>query len=1121
MNSLQAPSWAFTAEAIDAVGDTHLPPGIHVRALPSAGLGLPATPLVVYRTVITPDHVKRHALGQGVIWVDSHNNTLTAPFDVTPDNPVYGYFPLPDVLWAELNAVPATLPSVLDGLTIKDLVPTAVLEKVTSARLTPLLTHLTRVAQDNLTEESRSELYSTDAMFNPTATLGVRSENLRSAIALPRKQAPLFFEAITQTAQGPAAFQTRHQAPYTLAAWTIPLVRVSGQGRVNGIRYLPAERLKEFEQQSIWGVWSLPVTSPGPRYTPTSNAQSEAKDRVQRAAVLRQPMHVAYGASAPSTAPSADGNDAFARVLQVEPEVQRWLNRLLHDFSAPPWALKDDQSIQGQASSNVAVPIEPFLLAGAVDPDLGHYLGFGDVDLEADAPGGALVIYRIRGVWRWDPQRWHKLQVPAFASGQRQKIEQLLESFPELKKFDIVPKDQGPFVDLYTQAVALVGSPPDAPRPVRFTAAEDRGWLAEPPPPKVRRALRLLATGFNPRALAALAATDLNGFRTLHPFVKIGRVSPGQPLPTGTPLPLVVSRPAEALTPGEGRFEDRDAAASAVDYQLAQGDWFGRWSGWTYFNAPDKARTVPMKPTLEIFPHTSTLLNPIAPGFPNGTGMPNPVPNGNIAGTIEVRIPIPRIPDLPAGGAELMRLDLVETFAGQAPVVASYQLASLVGASIELHTAPAHDLLIIKRTGPALPRGGDKKVSYTARWVDSLNHSSADADPAARTITDPRPPPAPAVITELRYTARPDVEGYARVDLDFSSTVGTQYRVFATNEVILLKALDNLAAQAAINPAAAATAAAAAADIRSAQPGAPRAMKFRLYKHLFDWEHFENLTQQPIVATASTTRFVHRVSGALEVLAIYRVLGESATGVLSEMTAAELVPFAVPNLGGPQQPQISILNSSDPTNTGVMLRVKVPRGRAVPSHWRVRRSSVPVSDPMRMGLVANGAVTGTVIERDGTSFDISVPEALAPWRQYQFAVEVQAAPPPGSPTVGVLLPGEWSQASACARLAVIPPNPPTAPSSVVIASVSSQIQITLHHPAADSLNSTVLGDHQFEVWRVQPGVRPVKLDLLFTRGSTDTWVATDPVSSPAGTYITVRIIDPVGRRSEATPSNQL
>lgn len=1111
MNSLQAPSWAFNAEAIDALGDTHLPAGIHVRALPSAKLGLPATPLVVYRSVISPDHVKRLGISQGVTWVDSHNNTLTEPFDVTPDNPVYGYFPLPDVLWAELSAVPATLPSVLDGITADlDLVPTATLEltptAILNARLTPMLTSLTHLTSS--------------ATLASAGTASTVADIQRSAIVLPKKQAPLYFEAITQTGQGPAAFQTRHQAPYTLAAWTIPLVRVSGQGRVNGIRWLPAERLKEFDKPALWEVWSLPVKTPSPRYTPTANAQSEAKDRVHKAGVLRQPLYVAYTASAPATAPAATGADAFGRVQQVEPDLRRWLDTLLNDFSAPIWALKDEHKIQGQAKSNLAVPIEPFLLAGAVDPDVGHYLGFGDVDLKADAPQGALVLYRIRGAWRWDPDRWHKLQVPAFSAGQRQKVEELVQGFPELKQFNIIPKDGGPFLDLYTQAVALVGAPPDAPRPVQFTTAEDRGWLPEPPPPKVRRALRLLAKGFHPHALAALAATDMNGLRTLHPFVHAGRATVGKPLPAGTPLPLVVSRPAESLTPGEGRFEDRDAPASPIDYQLAQGDWFGRWSGWTHFTAPDKNRTPPMKPTIELYPHMSPLLNPIAPGFPNGTGMPNPVPNGNIAGTIEVRVPIPRIADLPAGGAELLRLDLLETFEGQATVTQSYLLGSLVGATLEAHVAPAHDLIIINRTGPALPRGGSKKVTYTARWVDVLTQSSTNADPAARTISDPRPPPAPAVITELRYTARPDVEGNARVDLDFSSTVGTRYRVFASNETLLLKALDTLAST---SGPAAATAAAAASDIRSALPGAPRAMKFKLYKQLFDWDHFENLTPQPIVATASTTRFVHRVSGSLEVLAIYRVLGEGATGVLSEMTTAELVPFAVPNLGGPAQPQISILNTGlDPTSSGISLRVKVPRGRAVPSQWRLRRSSVPVSDPLRMALVTSGAVSGALVERDGTSFDISVPEALSPWRQYQFAVEVQAAQPSGAPTVGVLLPGEWSEASACARLAVIPPNPPAAATSVAIGNSAGHLKITLHHPAANTLISTALGDHHFEVWRVQPGARPVLRDLLFKRGATDTWVAIDPGPvAPAGTYVTVRIIDPVGRRSEATPSNTL
>lgn len=1088
MNSIQAPSWAFTAEAIDGVGDTHLPPGVHVRALPAPSLGLPATPLAVYRATLNPDLLKRLALSTGVVWIDSQGNTLTEPFQVTPDNPVTGYFPLPDVVWAELNATPAEITVGLPPLPVFTIDPVI-------GRATPSLHVSPLVRTINTTVLSPTVLNPT--VLTPVATGPV-------VIKPFTRTAALRFEAVVNSAQGPAVSQCRRQAPYALAGWALPQVRVVGQGTVNGIRWLPAARTKDFQGFGLWEVWSLPLKKPTQRYMPTANAMPEAQDRVQRAAVLRQPLHVAYSAAGPAGAPPASGADAVTRVGQVEPELQRWLDILLNDMSAPPSALLDQHAIQGVGQSTVGIPIEPFLLAGAVDPDVGHYLGLGDVDAKVDVAPGSLVIYRVRGLWRWEPERWHKLQTPGFAAAVRESLEEAVKNFPELKELDVVPREKGPFVDLHAHAVALMGTPPDAPQPVQFTAAEDRGWLAAPPPPNVRRALRLLASGFGPHAVAALAATDTAGLRSLHPFPKQGRALFGQPMPAGTPLPLVVSRPAEALTPGEGRFEDRDAPASAVDYQLAQGDWFGRWSGWVHRVAPAKARTAPMKPTLELYPQTAPALVP----------MPSPVPGGSFSPIVEVRVPIPRTPDLPAGGAALVRLDLVETFEGLAPTTTSYTLGALVGASLELHAAPEHDLVVIRRTGPALPRGGSKKVSYTARWVDSLGAVSTDADPAARTLVDPRPPAAPAVVTELRYTARPDVQGHARVDLDFSSTVGTRYRVFASNETLLLKALDQSGQAAAV---------AAAADIRSAIPGAPRAMKFKLYKALFGWDHFENLTPEPIVATASTTHFVHRVSGSLEVLAIYRVLGESATGVLSEMSLAELVPFAVPNLGGTARPQVSVLNAGlEPTTAGVKLRVKVPRGKATPKAWRLRRASVPVSDPLRMDVVGQGTVSGAVVESDGTSFDIVLPEALKAWRQYRFAVEVQADAPAGAPTVGVPLPGEWSEASTPAPLAVIAPAPPAAASSVVVANAAGKLKVTLHHPAAASLISTALGDHRFELWRVEPGKRPVALDLLFKPGSGDTWVAADAgATAPAGTYVTVSVVDPIGRRSPATPSNPI
>ncbi|MCY1013781.1 hypothetical protein OV079_51310 [Nannocystis pusilla] len=50
---------------------------------------------------------------------------------------------------------------------------------------------------------------------------------------------------------------------------------------------------------------------------------------------------------------------------------------------------------------------------------------------------------------------------------------------------------------------------------------------------------------------------------------------------------------------------------------------------------------------------------------------------------------------------------------------------------------------------------------------------------------------------------------------------------------------------------------------------------------------------------------------------------------------------------------------------------------------------------------------------------------------------------------------------------------------------------------------------------------PARREVTFTRGAADTWVGADPGEAPAGTYVTVSIIDPAGRRSDATPSNQI
>ena len=116
--------------------------------------------------------------------------------------------------------------------------------------------------------------------------------------------------------------------------------------------------------------------------------------------------------------------------------------------------------------------------------------------------------------------------------------------------------------------------------------------------------------------------------------------------------------------------------------------------------------------------------------------------------------------------------------------------------------------------------------------------------------------------------------------------------------------------------------------------------------------------------------------------------------------------------------------------------------------------------------------------------------------------------------------GEWSPASAPATLAVIPVAAPAPPTSVTASAVAGGTQLTVTHPDAAGLVGTALGAYRFEVYRTSPAARPVKLALGFTRGPGNTFVATD-AGAPAQSRWAVRVVDPIGRASEAVVSNEV
>ena len=105
-----APRWAFSAQAIDGVGDPLLQPGVHLRLIPSALLGLPAVPFEISRADLGPG-ASQVRLRHDITWQTLDGTPVTEPFDPEAhDGVVVGYLPTPTdgiCCWVEVDATPA------------------------------------------------------------------------------------------------------------------------------------------------------------------------------------------------------------------------------------------------------------------------------------------------------------------------------------------------------------------------------------------------------------------------------------------------------------------------------------------------------------------------------------------------------------------------------------------------------------------------------------------------------------------------------------------------------------------------------------------------------------------------------------------------------------------------------------------------------------------------------------------------------------------------------------------------------------------------------------------------------------------------------------------------------
>ena len=1037
-----APSWALSAAATDSGGDPHLEPGVHLRVLPSLAIGLPVAPLLVDRVVIkSPRRLKP---ATDVLWTDAAGEPLTVPFDLGPASPATAWLPADPgnpVLYAEVLVEPT--PPQLD---------------FDRWRRSPV----------------HDVVETTAALRHPTAPRG----DLRPT-RLPASGVRV--EAIVNGQLGPSVVATDVEAPYQLCATGMDRVQVTGAGRVLGIRVLRLDRVKTGRGRESWRRLALPVER-GLRYEGLPDAPTQSEDRVRRGCPRLVGLHDDPWAPDPASCTSLGPGDELDRVITLwSKRVEEMLRTAIDDPSAQPRDLMIDPGpLQGpttQTPGSIAVPALAGVLSAALDPSMGRYLGLVEHDEAPPGAAGSLVIYVVRGAWIDYPDPWWRV-LDGLLGGPDDPADFPLP-LPEVAS----TQREGQFLDLWTAAAVVVGATPAALTAPTVGAGVDLGWIHEAPT-SARRHVSLPVASLVPAAAVALAreTPGLVGLNARLPDLLGG--GPDRAVPIVPAMLQELGEVPAASAPGQGEVHDRFAPASAVDYRVAQSDWFGRWSGWANGSAGPGVRPPVPVPVLE-----ASFVDPTTPGAP---------------GTLHVRCQQPRDQDLAAGGLRLVRLELTASVGPGGPV-------TTVVAAVTVATNASPAMLAAAIPVPGLGVSEKRTLTVSGRWVDTGPRTSDPSPPVAVQAVDPRAP-APLVLPDtLEYAARPDALGRCQVDLTWTAGAGVAYRVYASDETTLRQRLDTLVA---VGTTGASTMLAA---LTTATTAPQRAGVFRAHAGLFDRTCFELLTPSVLLATSAGRRtYRHEVSGSLDVLVFYKVLpvavlatspqlqlgGETAFG------ASTLLVRGVPNSAPPPTPSLTArADPADPRT--VRLTIAVPQGQTQPVTLRLRRSRVSGAEAREMPVVATvttGTWPATMVDRGATPWDPTL--RLADWSTYTWRVEVQGGPEPGS-----TVPGLWSQASAPASRRIVP----DAPGGVTLGSATVTAgQVEVRFSSVEPLEGGPEGSYRFDVYRRTPDPTtsgPVgsyaSRELRQPDGS---YLLRDTTLPPSGTTYVVEVTDPLGRR---------
>ena len=1065
----------FNAHALPAdPADTHLQPGIHLRVDAHPLLGLPVAPYIVWRAVLRDG--RQVKLRDDVVFVDSRGRVLTAPFTLSPDNPVTAHLALAPgqtCVWARVNADAGG----------KQPGP-------------PVIGPGPRGVATRLDRSRMSSAAASDAAASGSGIVAT---------------------AFVTTLQGPAAVATRTAAPHAFGAPGIVQILLQGRGTVAGVVW--------FEQRDVGRLDWAPFTllnlphAGGPRYLPTADAIARAEARVLAQAPRRRPLQETLGMVSPGAAPLETPPWEAGRVKSLALPLQPDLDRLITDLSVPPLEMSTSTPVsdeRGRPLGNFTQRCLDRVLQSRFDPGCAALFGHKALDPEFKEPAPLLVFYWVGGFFQdFPPARNPALTDPFFDAllaqvggparfpsssawvGAWLKLASGLDvpvDKPLLQKL----QDMGNVVGLGALAVADRSASPAPMQPPVITSHSHVGWVPAPVP-QARREVELQLAGVGVAALLAAEKQTPDGGAQHDSLHKRNG--------DGFHLPLLLGRNAadEDLlpppSPGTGQLADRQASADAIRYGVAQQDGFGRWSGWAEVVSPPGPRPRPPRPVFRAM--YAQPANAAASG-----------------GAVRVIVEVPPLASLAPASFAVSTFELTVTD----------QTTSGVSTQTRFIATPLAPpaTLDFSFTGPMLAATETRKLRLVARWRDTASQLSEPSEPAVITLHDPRPPVQIPVPDVLMYSGRPDVTGLSTVEFSWTPAAGqANVAIWYSDENRVMRHLSTVAAG---SPEAVLSAALAATTDPSARATLIRNQPALVPDHLF-----ERLQGVVFDAAAGQKIFRHVVSGSLRVLNVYRIAAESASGARTALTTLPLLIFAVPNADPPPRPVLAVkpvaMADNDATYAAEV-RITLTRGMTEAVQWRLRRSLVGAQDVQRMPVVALGAMAApdnkgrqTGLFVDTGPVQISATAKLKPWLRYYWVAEAQGAPAPGSVAAGRPVPGTWGSSSDPVSVMLVPPLPPAAVTALAASGSAGAggglVGVTLAFTHPHGLAGGALGPYKLRVMRRDPGASlrvlgevSIEADAPYSIDGMDPANAAD--EAPAGSVYRLVVIDPIGRESAAT-----